>query len=63
MNFKIIKQTNKARASIMTLPHGPVLTPVYMPVGTKGAIKGLTSQEMLHLNCTILLGIPKKFIT
>jgi queuine/archaeosine tRNA-ribosyltransferase len=27
-----------------------------MPVGTKGAIKGLTSQEMEHLNCKILLG-------
>lgn len=24
----------------MTLPHADVLTPVYMPVGTKGTIKG-----------------------
>ena len=24
----------------MTLPHGEVFTPVYMPVGTKGTIKG-----------------------
>jgi len=28
----------------LVLPHGEVLTPVYMPVGTKGAIKGLTSE-------------------
>ena len=27
----------------MTLPHGEVFTPVYMPVGTKGSIKGLNS--------------------
>jgi queuine tRNA-ribosyltransferase len=27
-----------------------------MPVGTKGTIKGLTSREMEHLNCKILLG-------
>ena len=37
------------RASNMTLPHGLVKTPVYMPVGTKGTIKGLTSKEMEHL--------------
>jgi queuine/archaeosine tRNA-ribosyltransferase len=29
---------------------------VYMPVGTKGTIKGLTSYEMENLNCKILLG-------
>lgn len=40
----------------MILPHGEVLTPVYMPVGTKGAIKGLTSEQMVHLDCRILLG-------
>jgi len=46
MNFKILKTSNKARASVMGLPHGDVFTPVYMPVGTKGTIKGLTSYEM-----------------
>jgi tRNA-guanine family transglycosylase len=25
---------------VLTLPHGEVRTPVYMPVGTKGAMKG-----------------------
>jgi len=39
-----LKTWNKARASTMTLPHGDVLTPVYMPVGTKGTIKGVTSE-------------------
>lgn len=33
-----------ARASVLTLPHGEVETPVYMPVGTKGAMKGITSK-------------------
>jgi tRNA-guanine family transglycosylase len=33
----------------MTLPHGPVSTPVYMPVGTKGAMKGLLSDTMSEL--------------
>lgn len=43
-------------ASTLTLPHGDVLTPVYMPVGTKGTIKGLTSQEMDTMGCRLLLG-------
>lgn len=40
--FDILKQYHKARAATMTLAHGEVLTPVYMPVGTKGAMKGVT---------------------
>ena len=35
----------------MTLPHGPVNTPVYMPVGTKGAMKCLLPEDMKSLNC------------
>ena len=54
--FDIVKKWNRARASVMTLRHGPVLTPVFMPVGTKGettwedglvgTIKGLTPDQM-----------------
>ena len=40
----------------MTLPHGDVHTPVYMPVGTKGTIKGLTSEQMDNLGCKLMLG-------
>lgn len=56
LKFQVLKTFKKARASILTLPHGEVLTPVYMPVGTKGCIKGLTSREMELLDCRILLG-------
>jgi hypothetical protein len=34
--------TQRARCSTLTLPHGQVQTPVFMPVGTQGTIKGLT---------------------
>lgn len=40
----------------MTLPHGKVQLPIFMPVGTKGSIKGLTSKEMENINCWLLLG-------
>ncbi|KAI8073876.1 tRNA-guanine(15) transglycosylase-like protein [Gongronella butleri] len=47
--------TTKARASIMTLPHGPVNTPVFMPVGTQGTLKGVTPDQLKDLNCQIML--------
>jgi len=43
LQFTVHKTWNKARASTMKLPHAEVLTPVYMPVGTKGTIKGVTT--------------------
>ena len=54
--FKVLKTFNRCRASVLTLPHGEVRTPVYMPVGTKGAMKGLTSETMDELiDCDIML--------
>lgn len=40
----------------MTLPHHDVETPVFMPVGTKGTIKGILPQQLEELNCQIILG-------
>ena len=36
-----------ARAGTVHLPHGRVRTPVFMPVGTKGTVKGLSSQQLV----------------
>eukprot|EP00405_Crypthecodinium_cohnii_P009238 CAMPEP_0206425644 /NCGR_PEP_ID=MMETSP0324_2-20121206/3911_1 /ASSEMBLY_ACC=CAM_ASM_000836 /TAXON_ID=2866 /ORGANISM="Crypthecodinium cohnii, Strain Seligo" /LENGTH=471 /DNA_ID=CAMNT_0053890459 /DNA_START=43 /DNA_END=1458 /DNA_ORIENTATION=- len=54
--FQLDAQCGRARASTITLPHGPVLTPVFMPVGTQGTIKGLSSEDMQAIGCKILLG-------
>ena len=48
--------TTRARASLLSLPHGPVETPVFMPVGTQGTIKGLTSDQIHDIGCQIILG-------
>ena len=32
-----------------------MLSPVYMPVGTKGTMKGITSEQMENLDCRIML--------
>ena len=44
-----------ARTLSINLPHGEVLSPVYMPVGTKGVMKGITSKQMEELDCRIML--------
>lgn len=46
LKFEVLGKWNKARASILTLPHHTVKTPVFMPVGTQGSIKGLTSKQV-----------------
>ena len=56
LKCKVEAKFHKARAATITLPHGEVKTPVYMPVGTKGAIKGITYDQMKELGCQILLG-------
>ncbi|XP_033220819.1 queuine tRNA-ribosyltransferase catalytic subunit isoform X1 [Belonocnema kinseyi] len=56
--FEIIAECNfsKARTGIMTLIHNRVDTPVFMPVGTQGTLKGLLPQQLEELNCQIILG-------
>jgi tRNA-guanine transglycosylase len=56
LQFELKGTYKRARASVMTLPHGPVDTPVFMPVGTQGTIKGLTSAQVDSLNCQLILG-------
>ena len=39
------KQTG-ARVGKLTTPHGEIITPVYMPVGTNAGVKGLTPEQV-----------------
>ncbi len=57
-NFKIqnTNQNSSARAGVLSLPHGKIQTPVFMPCGTKASVKGLSSMELKTLGCQILLG-------
>ena len=45
----------KARTGILRTPHGAVQTPVFMPVGTLGTVKGLSQEELEQLGVEILL--------
>ncbi len=46
--FKLLKTEGKARRGVFTCAHGTVQTPVFMNVGTQGAIKGALSAEDLE---------------
>lgn len=39
----------------MTLPHAVVKTPVFMPVGTQGTLKGLLPEQIEQQNCNMIL--------
>lgn len=56
--LKIVAEcpVTKARACDMTLPHCAVSTPVFMPVGTQGTLKGITVDQLDSLGCQICLG-------
>lgn len=48
-------ETSRARKSVLKLPHFSVHTPIFMPVGTQGTMKGLTPSELKTLDVQILL--------
>lgn len=56
MKFEVRSSWKKARSSVLTLPHATVLTPVFMPVGTQGTIKGLTCEQIEKCGCNMILG-------
>ena len=54
--FKLIKTEGHARRGEFTCPHGTVQTPVFMNVGTQGAIKGaLSAKDLREIGCQIEL--------
>ncbi|MGB8352542.1 MAG: tRNA guanosine(34) transglycosylase Tgt [Chthoniobacteraceae bacterium] len=48
--------TSKARRGRITTRHGVIETPVFMPVGTQGSVKGVSPMELIDLQAQIILG-------
>ena len=55
MEFEVVASWGKARACRMTLPHVTAELPIFMPVGTQGTIKGLTSAQVHALDAPVIL--------
>jgi queuine tRNA-ribosyltransferase len=56
LDFQLEAQDGSARAGRMTLPHGVVETPVFMPVGTVASVKGVPQELLEELGAQIILG-------
>jgi queuine tRNA-ribosyltransferase len=56
MDFQVIAKDGNARVGRLTLSHGVVETPAFMPVGTYGTVKAMTPEELKSLGAHIILG-------
>ena len=55
--YEVIKQDERtgARAGILHTPHGDILTPTYMPVGTQATVKGVKPSDLKDAKTQIIL--------
>ena len=56
MKFELLKSHGQARRGRLTLNHGVVETPIFMPVGTYGTVKGVTPKSLEDMGAQIILG-------
>ena len=56
IEFELQACDGAARAARLTLNHGVVETPIFMPVGTYGTVKAMTPEELTELGAQIVLG-------
>ena len=58
VTYELIKKDSrtKARRGRVNTPHGPIETPVFMPVGTAGTVKAMKPEEVRDMGAQIILG-------
>ncbi|MCV2421326.1 tRNA guanosine(34) transglycosylase Tgt [Paucibacter sp. DJ2R-2] len=56
LKFELLKTEGHARRGQMTLNHGVVQTPIFMPVGTYGTVKGVMPRSLEEMGAQIILG-------
>ncbi|MFO1361761.1 MAG: tRNA guanosine(34) transglycosylase Tgt [Burkholderiales bacterium] len=56
MKFIVTHTDGAARRGVLELPHGRVDTPVFMPVGTYGAVKAMSPAELDEVGAQVVLG-------
>ena len=55
MSFELFGRNEQGRTGKLSLPHGDMLTPFFMPIATKGAVKTLSSFDIERLASPIVL--------
>jgi queuine tRNA-ribosyltransferase len=53
--FEVEARSSRARSGRLTTPHGVIHTPIFMPVGTAGSVKGLTAHQLKEIGAEIIL--------
>ncbi len=56
MQFELLAQRGEARLGRLTLAHGVVETPIFMPCGTYGSVKGVSPDQLRSAGVQMLLG-------
>jgi len=56
LQFELLRTDGHARRGRLTLNHGVVQTPVFMPVGTYGTVKGVMPRSLQEMGAQIILG-------
>ena len=56
LEFEVLARDGGARTGVLRTPHGPVETPSFVPLATKGSVRGLTSREVKGLGYQMVLG-------
>jgi hypothetical protein len=56
LSFKVQKTSGKARLGRLSTAHGEIATPVFMPVGTVGSVKGVTPDHLRGTGTGMILG-------
>ncbi|MEW6164889.1 MAG: tRNA guanosine(34) transglycosylase Tgt [Pseudomonadota bacterium] len=56
MKFDLLATDGAARRGTLTLTHGTIDTPVFMPVGTYGTVKAMAPDELVAIGAQIVLG-------
>ncbi len=56
LSFQLLRTEGRARRGRLTLNHGVVETPVFMPVGTYGTVKGVMPRSLQEMGAQIILG-------
>lgn len=55
LRFKVVTTSGAGRAGELLAPHGPVVTPAFLPVATQGSIKTLTPEEVKAVGAGLVL--------
>ncbi|MGI4850014.1 MAG: tRNA guanosine(34) transglycosylase Tgt [Janthinobacterium lividum] len=56
LDFKLLKTDGNARCGQVTVNHGVIETPIFMPVGTYGTVKAMSPLELKEIDAHIILG-------